>query len=241
MREHTSRDFSGTLEGLAQMGYRAVEFAGYGDMTARQMRQTLDRLGMRAMGAHVPYASLESDRESALEQASTLGCEYVVVPSVPQATRSTADGVKRLGETFDGWGEAARARGMRFGYHNHAFEFEPMDGGTMYDLLVASTDPALVAMELDVYWAAYAGRDPLELLRQLGRRARLLHVKDMVEQDGKRIDTPFGEGIMPWQEIVNAADGAGAEWYIVEQDNPNDSLVDVLTSLRNLKLMAQAG
>lgn len=240
VREHMARDFAGTLEGLARMGYRAVEFAGYGGMPAGELRGLLDRLELRAMGAHVPYARLDEDLDGALEEAGTLGCEYVVVPSAREPMLGDADGIRRLGETFSRWGEACRSRAMGFAYHNHDFEFGQLDGGTRYDLLAAATDPALVGLEVDVYWVRAGGQDPVELLGRYAGRVSLLHVKDMAGDEGGR-DVPAGEGVLPWEAILPAAEAAGAQWYIVEQDNPQDALVDVLTGLRNLKQMPVAG
>ena len=238
VRAGTAGDFIGTLERLAGMGYRAVEFAGYGNVPPNELRAALDRLGLRAMGAHVRLDHFEGRLGETIDELRTLGCEYAVVPAVPQERRGSADAVRRLAQSFNRWAEECRSAGLRFGYHNHAFEFAPLDGGqTMYDLLTAETDPALVALELDVYWAQHAGVDPLGLIRRHADRLPLLHVKDMAG-DAERSDVPVGEGTLPWAEILAAGDAAGTRWYIVEQDHPRSPMEDVERSLRNLERMA---
>ncbi len=245
VREHTARDFIGTLERLAGFGYRAVELAGYGGLAPRDLRAALDRLGLRAVAAHVRYDDFDTRLEGVVDELHALGCESAVVPSAPPERRGGADEARRLAETFNRWGGRCRAAGLRFGYHNHGFEFAPLDdrgtdGTTMFDLLVAETDPALVDLELDVYWAQHAGVDPVALIGRLAGRVPLLHVKDMAA-DAEHSDAPVGEGVLPWADILAAGDAAGARWYIVEQDHPRSPLEDVERSLRNLERMAGAG
>jgi sugar phosphate isomerase/epimerase len=238
VRERAAADLQGTLRALAEIGYTAVEFAGYQGVPVADLRATLDELGMRAMGAHVQYDLLDSEPDRALDEVQTLGGDFVIVPHLAEGLRGDLDAVHRVAETFNAWGERCRAAGLTFAYHNHAFEFAPLpgaDGATMYDVLVARTDPALVYLELDVFWVMEGGVDPLELLRRHPGRIPLLHVKDKDASDGS--DAPVGAGTIAWQPVLDAAE-AGARWYVVEQDHPKDPMADVATSLRNLKAMA---
>ncbi len=107
----------------------------------------------------------------------------------------------------------------------------------MWDVLVRETDPELVHLELDLYWIKYGGTDPETVLRDVGDRVSLVHLKDMAP-DETRSDLPVGEGTMPWSGLLEAADAAGVEWYIAEQDNPRDALEDVKTSLKYLHRLA---
>lgn len=240
VRERTKQDFVGTLQALAATGYTAVEFAGYGDLPVGQLRKTLDDVGMRAMGAHVPYDRFTSDFDEAIDELHTLGADFAIVPSVREEHRSDADAVRRLAATFNDWGERCKAADLRFGYHNHGFEFAPLsgaDGKTMYDLLTAETDPALVALELDLYWAAHAGADALSLLKREASRVPILHMKDLGPEPDKA-DLPVGAGTIHWGPILDAAE-QHVEWYVVEQDHPHDAMVDVTTSLRELEGMVR--
>ena len=131
-------------------------------------------------------------------------------------------------------GELCRREGVSFSYHNHDFEFAPLGGSTMWDVLVRETNPELVHLELDLYWIKYAGADPETVLRDVADRVSLIHLKDMAPDDTLS-DLPVGEGTLPWSTLLEAADTARVEWYVAEQDNPRDALEDVKTSLRYLR------
>lgn len=234
VRERTAQDFLGTLRQLADMGYRNVEFAGYGDTPVPELRAALDEYGLRAISAHVPIQLLRENREQALRDLQTLGCEHAVVPGIWGEERSTADQVRRLAEEFNEIGRACREAGLRFGYHNHSYEFEPLDGTTMYDIVARDTDPGLVDLQIDIFWVKNAGLDPVQVMQQHAGRIPLVHVKDMAAGPNHE-DAPVGEGVLPYDQYLQAAREAGAEVYIVEQDNPKNAMEDVRTSLRNLE------
>ena len=240
VRDLTSADMPGTLRRLSEIGYTAVEFAGYGGLSPRELRTTLDECGLLASGAHVPLGDWETDPEAILEGLKTLDCAHAVVPTALREGRD-AGAVSRLAANLNRWGGLCSPEGVTLSYHNHDFEFEPLEGGaTMWEVLLHETDPALVKLELDLYWASYAGVDPSSLLEELGDRIPLVHLKDMVP-DAARSDAPVGTGTMPWTGLLEAADRAGVEWYIVEQDNPGDPLEDVQSSLRYLRGVANDG
>lgn len=233
LRVHTADDMEGTLRRVAEIGYTAVEFAGYGDSTPARIRSVLDELGMVAIAAHVPFEDWEQRRAGVFADLHTLGCAHGVVPSVPADVRADTDAVADLAGVLNGWGRQSRDEGLRFAYHNHDQEFAALDGGTVWDALVAGTDPELVAFELDLYWAAFAGADPAALLRRHGERVTLLHAKDMADGTNPR-DAPAGSGVLRWDEIA-ATRGDADRWYIVEQDTPDDPFDDVRRSLRFLQ------
>ncbi|MDP9383480.1 MAG: sugar phosphate isomerase/epimerase [Chloroflexota bacterium] len=235
VRERTASDFIGTLRQLADMGYRAVEFAGYGNNSVADLRAALDQFGLRAISAHVPFQRLEGNPQQAIEELQVLGAQHCVVPGIPQERRATADQVRQLAETFNELGRICREQaGLRFGYHNHAHEFEPLDGSNMWEIIADNTDPSLVDLQLDIFWAAYGGVDPVELMRKHAGRLPQVHVKDMAS-DEQRSDMPVGEGTLPYDQYLRAASEAGAQVYIVEQDNPRNAMEDVRVSLRNLE------
>ena len=134
-RSLTQEDFLGTLRKLAEIGYTAVEFAGYGGIPAPELRRELDALGIKTAGAHVGYKLWDENLTGAIEDLQALGAEYAAVPWLEPAMRpTTRDQVTALAETFNRWSEAARAAGIRLGYHNHDFEFQKIeDGATVYD------------------------------------------------------------------------------------------------------------
>lgn len=236
VREHTQADMLGTLRALADMGYRAVEFAGYGGVATSEIRALLDERGMRAAAAHVGLQLWQEDTAAVFRDLHTLGCSYAVVPWVGEEYRN-ADGMRRLADRLNAIAAQCRAEGLRCAYHNHAFEFESsVDGKTLWDLITEGTDPALVDLELDVFWAQYGGADPVALIEQFSGRVPLLHIKDMADAESRR-DAPVGDGVMPWDRILPAGRAAGTEWYIVEQDHPQNPLPDVERSLHALEAL----
>jgi sugar phosphate isomerase/epimerase len=226
-------DFVGTLRKLAEIGYTAVEFAGYGGISAPELRRELDTLGVTTAGSHVGYKLWDENLQGTIDDLKTLGADYATIPWLEPAMRpTTRDQVKALAETFSRWGEAARAAGIRLGYHNHDFEFQKVeDGALIYDVLAEMTD---LDLQLDVYWAQVVGIDAIGLIEKYAGRMPQLHVKD-VAKDGSGADAVFGEGAVDWDRVLPAAAKSGTAWYIVEQDTPGDVLDDVAASLRNLR------
>ena len=237
VREETARDMPDTLRKVSEIGYPAVEFAGYGGLAPQEVKTILDDLGLRASGAHVPIDSWETNPKAVIADMHTLDCVHAIVPMVPREQRGEEASVARLAENLNRWGEMCRQDGVILSYHNHDFEFAPLAETTMWEVLVRETDPDLVHLELDLYWIKYAGTDPETVLRDVGDRVSLLHLKDMAPDDTLS-DLPVGEGTMPWPGLLQAAAAAGVEWYIAEQDNPRDALQDVSTSLQHMRSLA---
>jgi sugar phosphate isomerase/epimerase len=238
LRSHTAQDMAGTLRQVAAMGYPAVELAGYGGLSVAELGTILGETGLRAMGAHVGYAQFEARAAEVIAELRALGCEYAVIPSLPSDYREDADQARRAVEQFNRWATLCRDAGLRFAYHNHHFEFAPLGDGTLYDIIVDGTDPATVDLEVDAFWAHYAGVSPVAVIERLGRRASVIHLKDMAPGE-HRADAPVGAGILNWDDILAAGRSVGARWYIVEQDHPQNPLADVETSLRYLQGVAQ--
>jgi sugar phosphate isomerase/epimerase len=237
VREETARDMPGTLRKISDIGYPAVEFAGYGGLDPRDLRSILDDLGLRTSGAHVPLDTWETSPETVLADMQALSCNHAVLPIAPPGRRMDEASVAGLAEDLNHWGEQCRREGVIFSYHNHDFEFAPLGDTTMWEVLVRETDPDFVGLELDLYWVKYAGTDPETVLRDVADRVSLVHLKDMAP-DNTLSDLPVGEGTLPWPTLLEAADAAGAEWFIAEQDNPRDALQDVRTSLIHLHDLA---
>jgi sugar phosphate isomerase/epimerase len=234
VRDLTSRDFIGALRQVAHAGYRAIELAGTNGVTPSDLRAALDDMGIRAVSAHVRLDDLRQP-EDLLVQLQTLGCSYAALAWLPPEERGSVEGARSLAERLNQWGKTFRDEGVRFGYHNHDFEFAPLGSTTMFEILTAETNPDLVFFELDLYWSEYAGLDPAELIRRYAGRLPLLHMKDM--RAGDRSFAPVGTGTLNWTTIIEAAKTAGTEWFIVEQDRSDRPLDDVRTSLQNLRTL----
>jgi sugar phosphate isomerase/epimerase len=237
VRDQTARDFAGTQRRVAEIGYRAVEFAGYGDLSTKALAGLLAETGLRAASTHVGIGALEEDLEREIAVCSALGCTNLVLPLLPPERRD-AEALAALAPRLNEFGRRCRAQGIAFAYHNHDFEFEQAGGRYLLDLLLDSTDPALVGLELDVYWAAYAHVDPASYLRGHADRVRLLHLKDL---GADRRFAEVGDGTLDIGTLCAAAEQAGVRWLIVEHDAPAlPSLESARRSLENLRRLKLA-
>lgn len=225
VRREFATDADGTLARLATIGFKEVEFAGYPEGTATSLRAMLGRHGLTAPSSHVGLSALRGDWDRTLDQAATIGQRYVVVPSVPSNQRQTLDDWKRLAALFNKGGETAKAKGIQLAYHNHDFEFVPIEQRAPYDLLLAETDPQLVALELDLYWMTNAGHDPLTWFTRWPGRFPLVHVKDM-DATPRRSFAPVGKGTIDFAKIFKQAKQAGIKHYFYEQDEAEGSPFD---------------
>ena len=216
VRDETKRDFAGTLRRVAEMGYPGVEFAGYGGLSEQAMTALLAETGLKVPGTHVGFDLLAGEHlDASIAYCRAIDCPLMVLPSLPQAWR-TLDGIRTLGPQLDAIGLRCRDAGITFGYHNHDFEFADIEGQTLFDQLLEFTDSDLVKIEMDVYWVAYAGQDPLALLNRLGERVALIHFKDMAPD---RSMTEVGRGILDMQGMTEFARQHNL-WAVVEHDHP---------------------
>ena len=236
VRDQTALDFSGTVRQVAAAGYTAVEFAGYGNLSSAEINALLTETGLRAASTHVGLPLLESDLAGQIEFCQGIGCTHLVLPWLPPELRGV-EAIRALLPRMNEFGRQCRTAGIRFSYHNHDFEFQTVDGGLLLDLLLDATDPELVSLELDVYWAAYAGQDPIAYMQRRSDRIRLVHMKDMAPAPDRNF-TEVGDGVLDLRSVIAAAESGGAEWLIVENDAPRiGSLASAQRSLQNLQAM----
>lgn len=230
-------DFTGTLRRVAEMGYDAVEFAGFGGLAAGDLKELLDELGLKVAGSHESYEGLSDDADSLYDYSINIGNKNVVCAYMPnQFQRGGVEAYRQFARDLNGFGAKAKDMGLTFLYHNHSFEFEKApDGSYLMDALLAVADPALVKNEIDTAWAYRAGVDVPAYLHAHADRIRMLHIKDYADPEGRRL-TPVGEGIVPIQAIIDAGKDIDVEWFIVEQDTiTGDPLTAVETSLKNMR------
>jgi sugar phosphate isomerase/epimerase len=238
VRGRMQQDVAATLREVAAVGYQEVETAGLFDLSPEQFRAALDAAGLVSPAGHFPIDAIRQQPEATLAVARTLGQQWIVVPWLDPAER-TAEGYERLAGDLNRFGAAARDEGMRVAYHNHEFEFEPLgDERTGYDLLLDGTDPSLVDIELDLFWAVRGGRDPIALFAAHPGRFALCHVKDMRDIAGSQEMVAVGEGEIDFASIFGRAADAGLEHYFVEHDNPADPIASIRTSFEHLRQLS---
>jgi sugar phosphate isomerase/epimerase len=223
VRDQLASGRSAVLEAIRGFGYAAVE--PYDVLTDPEaLRADLDEAGLAVCAVHAK--ALGEDADAQFDGASTVGADTVIVPWADPERFADADAIAALARELNEAAARAAGRGLRFGYHNHAFELAVVGGRTGLEALADALDPA-VLLEVDTYWAAVGGQDVPALLGRLGDRVRYLHVKDgPVTKDDPM--TAVGGGRMPVAEILAAC--PSAEWHVVELDR---CATDVLTAVRD--------
>ncbi len=246
VRDLMQADFDATIANVAKIGYKEVEFAGYFGRTGQQVRAACDKNGLAAVSTHIQYDELDDKFPSVIETSKTIGLKYIVCPFIKEELRKSPDIWKQAADKFNRCGELSKKAGMQFAYHNHWFEFLPVDGKLPYDELLRLCDANLVKMEMDLCWITAAGADPLKYFNLYPGRFPLVHVKDLHSMPkvtagggqnfGDTVDlTAVGSGIIDWKRIFAQSDKAGIKHYIVEHDKPTDAYASITQSYQYLE------
>jgi sugar phosphate isomerase/epimerase len=233
-----------TLRAIEQIGYKEVECtADHLDDIWPMLKQT----SLKPVSVHLndQYFIHQPDKlPAALEDVKKHNFEYVVCPWIDPKDRGGADMIRKLGDTLNNAGELASKAGMHLCYHNHAFEYKQFPEGRLLDILMKSTDPKLVSLELDVMWARVAGVDPVGILKQYGDRIPLVHLKNVAKGTPQRFNEmipaaafhDLSDGAVDIPAVLSAAKQAGVKHYFVEQDEtPGDPLDSLRKSFQYLE------
>lgn len=230
-------DPHGTLEKVAAIGYREVEFGGggYETMDHAALRRTMDRVGLRAPSLHVGYDLLLDKFDQSVAMAKALGSQTVVLPYMTNAHYGEAAWTQAVAN-FNRFAEKLAAAGLGFAYHNHDFEFTQKPGGiSLWERFVRARNVDLVKFEFDLYWMVRAGQDPMAIIRSLPGQAYAYHVKDMAA-DGRM--AAVGTGSIDFAAIFKLNKLAGVQKFYVENDMaPDPWLPDITTSFTHLKAL----
>ncbi len=228
IRDAVARDLEGSLARVAAIGYREVEIAGYHGHSVSEFRAALNRFALAAPSTHIAMERVRDDLPRVLDEAHVLGHKFVVCPNIADE-KSGLDGYRRAAEILNHAGEIARQSGVTIGYHNHGTELHVIDGVRPYDVILERTDPALVAMEMDIFWLVSGGGDPLAYFAKYPGRFRMVHVKDMAG-DPAHTMVDVGHGVIDWKNIFAHSREAGIEHYFVEHDEPKDPFASITAS-----------
>lgn len=227
VRKEMLADATGTLEKLARLGYKELESArsekgNFYGLSAKDVKRTCDHLGLTMRSGHI---HVDENFQKSLDDAKEAGQEYLICSTMPTQGQ-TADNYKRVAEAFNKSGEACQKLGLRFGYHNHDYEFEADNGKVLYDVLLENTDPKLVHMELDLGWVVAAGKDPLDYFKRFPGRFPLWHLKDMNLKE--KHSTEFGKGGLNIAGMLKASEQSGLRYFFVEQEEYTHSALESL-------------
>ncbi len=212
------RGLAPVLEEVAKMGYDGVEFAGFYEMSSKEVRSLLDAAGLKVAGTHTKLPALLGDEfERTVDYNREIGNRYIICPALPEEYRNSIDAWRKTATLFDELSEKLAEHGMLLGYHNHATEFEPMDGVLPWDVFYGNTR-AEVIMQLDTGNALAAGVDVTPFIEKYPNRSITVHLKDRAKDGRKAI--VIGEGDVNWRQIFELCENVGGtEWYIIEQES----------------------
>jgi sugar phosphate isomerase/epimerase len=229
VRDVMGNDYVGTLKKLAQMGYTGVEFAGYGGLSAQEMKEVLGSNNLKPVGAHIGIKRLSENLDEEITYHKTLGTEYLVCPRCDMKNKDDVLAqVKILKPVI----ARITDEGFKFAYHNHAHEFVESEGDYLLDILFQNLPPEAV-MELDVYWAAYAAVELFAYMEKHKDRLKLLHVKQ-IDKDKHCVD--LDKGVLDLKKIISESKALGTEHFILEQEEYEiSSMVSVKNDIDFLK------
>lgn len=223
LRRQAQTDLAGVFRTIHDAGFPQVELYPIAySHSAAEIRRMMQDAGIEAVAGHFDYAGLEDK----LEFAHQLGLTYVVCPMIPKDQWTSLEGFSKAADLFNRAGRQAQSQGMEFVFHNHCYEFRPIDGTTGFAHLMQHTDPALVKLEFDIYWLIQGGQDPMAMLKKYAGRVRLIHLKDRLAgaQTGYTTDPPqyfteLGKGTIDWPAILVQARSEGVKYAFVDQDD----------------------
>ena len=221
IHEETKKDFISSVRKVGQIGYQGVEFAGYGNLNSDEQKQLLKESGLYSVGTHCGLQVFTDSFEEELEYSHAIGSKYIICP---YARLDTMDKIEYLAQVLNEASEKAARFGIKVGYHNHDHEFEMIDGQYTLDILAQKTNDNVI-LELDVFWVAYAGVDPVEYIKKWGKRVELIHIKQ-IDQNKANVDIP--DGIIDMKQIKEAAQYA--TYFVLEHEEYDKPVWDALVN-----------
>ena len=237
-RKEMLEDARGTLKQLAALGIKQIESARsakghYYGLKPKEIKQICSDLGMTLRSGHV---HLDDKWEQTLNEAAEAGQEYVICSTMP-TNGQTIDNYKKVAAAFNKAGEECKSKNLKFGYHNHEYEFEQQDGQIFYDVLLNNTQANLVHMELDLGWVVASGKNPLDYFNKFPGRFPLWHLKDM--DLTKKQSTEFGKGGLDIKLMLKNSGKSGMKYFFVEQEEyastPLESMQHNMSYLKKLE------
>jgi sugar phosphate isomerase/epimerase len=228
-RNQFQEDVPGTLDMILEMGITNIEFSNLFGKSPAEMRQLLDERGMVCTSYGVSYNNLVINTEQVAEDAKILGAKFVRVAWIPHDSPFDIEDTRRAIKDFEEAGKVLKEHGLRFNYHNHGYEFRPYGDGTLFDYMVQNSNPDYVNFEMDTFWVAQPGHDPVELLKKYPDRFNLVHLKDLKKGVGHdysggaptEYDVPLGTGQIDFKAFLKAARNSAIEYFYIEDETPD--------------------
>jgi sugar phosphate isomerase/epimerase len=231
LRADFAKDVPATLKKVHDMGFKYVELAGTYNLSPEKFKEALDANGLVAIAGHFPFERFRDDADGIARDAKALGLKYVGCAWIPHDGPFDEKLCRQAIDVFNKAGETLARHDLKFFYHTHGYEFQPYNGGTLFDLLLNETKPKLVHYEMDIFWIVHPGQDPAALLQKYGNRFELMHIKDLKKgikgdltgHTDVSNDVTLGTGQMDLPAILKAAQKAKLKWYFIEDESPTST------------------
>ena len=230
VRKQAEKDLAGAFKAIKDAGFNQVELYPIAyKQPAAQLLKLLGDTGLVSVSGHFDYTG----RDMSVEYAHGLGLRYLVCPMLPKDQWNSLDGFRKAAEYFSQWGEATKKAGMQFVFHNHDYEFKPMEGSDGWTQLMKGTDAHLVKLEFDLFWLTQAGQDPAQMLKRYADRAVLVHLKDreagaptsyVPDEAATARCTELGKGSIDWPALLRQAKSQGIRYAFLDQDDTKISV-----------------
>ncbi len=252
IRDAMATDVPGSLKKVSDAGYKYVELADYGNgkfygYEPADFKKLVNDLGMEILSSHTQVEAKGITLDNAQKMAedhAKIGVKYCIQPWIVEEARTTIASYQKMASDWNQVGKIMKEHGMQFGYHNHNFEFDTVEGKVPYfDVMLAELDKDLVTMEIDLFWTTKAGQNPIDIFNKYPGRFQLFHMKDMYTREAPYYTTvgeddfaPVGAGVIDFKSILAAKDIAGMKYMVVEQDLSKNGTPfdDIKTSVVNL-------
>lgn len=230
-------DIARTCAKVRKLGFEAIQVSAFGPIAPKELAKILSNEGLTCCATHVGFERLRDQPQQVAEEHQLWGCRHTAVPVTPEPYRS-AGRYGDFGQELNRLAKTLQPLGLAVSYHNHSFELRKFNGRTGLEMLYASAEPRLVNAEIDTYWIQHGGGDPAAWITRLGPRQPLVHLKDMVMGPESQLMAEVGEGNLNWPAILQAAQQAQVQWYIIEQDVcQRDPFESLKISFENLRRM----
>jgi len=230
INEETKKDFKKSIEQVGKIGYKGVEFAGYGGLSAKEISALLKANNLYSVGTHCGIQNFEEGFEAELNFSKAIGSEYIICP---WAKVDTIEEIDHLVQVLNAAADKASKENIKVGYHNHAHEFVKIDGAYALDLIAEKTNDNVI-LELDVFWIKYAGIDPLEYIKKWGKKVELIHIKQI---DENKVNVDVADGIIDMKKVKETS--VYANYFIVEHEEFDKPVWDSIEN--DFKYLNQIG
>lgn len=236
VRSALAKDIDGTIAAIAKAGITELEFFNPFGKDVAWWNALLKKHGLTAPSSHEALPKTDDEWGPIFDRAHGMGHQLVVVPYVGDEYRGSKANWMKLADRLNKGAAKAKAAGLQFAYHNHDFEFAPVEGTTGYDIITTNTDANAVKLEMDIYWTVKAGQDPLALMKRWPNRIVAVHVKDAGPAPERKM-MEVGAGTIDFKTILATGRKQGLQHWFIEHDNPTDPIASITASAAALKTL----